>query len=639
MKRLSLLPLLLLALLIVPALVLARSAEPPALETLEPGGFQEISQDLDINVVFVGYEPGAGDRQLDESAFLDELPDTYRPVNRFPSFYKGNEFVGLTFNYDYNLIYADSDFEDEFFGYLSSIATPQPLTLYQELYNTQASRSLDVTENYWIDAPSVEQWLADHAGNMLGVDTTEYTIFYINWYDRADFKHHVYTKTDEPDPDTGFNFGEVLHSRKLIAWGGTTPDDEENGLGSLHRIWFYDLSAGPEAWTDNWDVDNPDLDGNGADEYRMPPVWEYGTPGPLPLGTLSGDLGKVTRYVALDLLFTTSPLYKVAISPPDLPGEVQVDINAFSYFDDVDVTALHDTDLIGTELGEVQPTVNYDVELQTHRLTRRLNEVANCFFIGAFAGGDSCYGQRLFNIAFGDLFLYFDDHLLQYIQGDGEYEVPVFAFYSSSDLNPGLLGFADDNWTDGTQSYVFSFDTPLLQSFGYGFSTTTIHEVGHHIGLSHPHDGYDYEADVDFGPSDEFYFAWSGDESNSMMSYIDLNWDFSQFDRDNMARFQTSAYLNQANVILADIYASPRAGQVADLLISADGHAAAALTEYQAMEYQSAAAHAQLAYGDVLAAAAQIRVPVEPQAWQADYKAKGASSMFVDEADYQRLKP
>ena len=58
------------------------------------------------------------------------------------------------------------------------------------------------------------------------VDTTDYTIFFVNWFGRGDFKYHVYTKTDEPDPDTGYNFGEERESRKLIAWGGTTPDDE-----------------------------------------------------------------------------------------------------------------------------------------------------------------------------------------------------------------------------------------------------------------------------------------------------------------------------------------------------------------------------------------------------------------------------
>ena len=92
----------------------------------------------------------------------------------------------------------------------------------------------------------------------------------------------------------------------------------------LHRIWFHDLSAGPELWTDNWNINDADMDGNGVLDYRMPPVWEYGNPS-------AGHLPPVRRSVRrprrswratwrIDLLFTSSPLYKPAISPPDLPS-------------------------------------------------------------------------------------------------------------------------------------------------------------------------------------------------------------------------------------------------------------------------------------------------------------------------------
>ena len=615
---------------------LAGPPAPPSLTTLQPGGFRNIEQDLTINVVFVGYEPGAGPRDIDQATFEAELPGMYRVVNRYPAFYGLPAFLGLTFNYDYNVVFADSAFEDDFFAYLSSIAVPQPNTLFQDLYNTQGARTLDVGPNHWIDAPSVEQWLADNAETMLGVDTQQYTVFFVNWYGRSDFKFHVYTKTDEPDPDTGYNFGVNRESRKLIAWGGTTPDDEENGLGALHRIWFYDLSAGPESWTDNWNVDDADVDGNGALDYRMPPVWEYGNLGAYrPFDDLSGDLGKVARYVAIDLLFTTSPLYKPAISPPALPSDIQLDINVFQIDPNADGTDYFDLDLLTAELNELQPLNTFSAELNSQPFVSRFAQVYLCFFNDV-----SCFGNRLFGIAFADLFLYFNDHLNQFMEGDGDYELPIFAFNATDELFTCCLGFADDNWADGTQSFVFGFDAPFVRDdLGYGFTTTFIHEVGHHIGMSHPHDGYDYEADVDFGPGDEFYFAWSGDESNSMMSYIDLNWDFSQFDRDNMNRYLTSIYLNQANVVLAQIYASPRAAQVSSLLTSADADAALALAAYAAMDYPNAASHAKAAYQNVLSAATQINVPVEPQAWQADYKAKGQSSKFVDSVDYQRSKP
>jgi hypothetical protein len=617
---------LLLLILLFSTALAGQPEPPPILSTPDPGGFQDIEQELTINVVFVGYEQGNGYQEIDEAAFLSELPSTYRTVNRYPSFYSGNEFLGLTFTYDYNLVYADDAFEDEFFGYLDSIAQSEALTLYQELYNLQSGKAGLVTANNWIDAPSVEQWLASNADM---VDTTNYTIFFINWFGRDDFKYHVYTKIGEPDPDTGYDFGLERDSRKIIAWGGTTPDDEETGLGSLHRIWFYDLSAGPEGWTDNWNIDD-DLG------YRMPPIWEYGNMGGYrPFDNLSGDLGKVTRYVGIDLLFTASPLYKPAISPPGIPEDVQLDINVFQMDPDSDGTDYFDLPLIDQELSELQPLNTYSSELNSQEFKSRFEKVYQCFYDGV-----SCFGDRLFGDAFADLFLYFQDHVIRFLEGDGDYEVPVFAFNATDELFTCCLGFADDDWATGTQSFVFAFDSPSIRDVsGYGFTTTTIHEVGHHVGMSHPHDGYDYEADVDFGPDGPYYFAWSGDESNTMMSYIDLNWDFSQFDRDNMNRYLTAVYINQANVILAEIYASPKAGQVAVLLTSADNHASAALAEYDIMAYDSAAAHAKAAYDDVLNAAAEINVMVEPQSWTADYKAKGQSPKFVDSVDYQRSKP
>ena len=85
-------------------------------------------------------------------------------------------------------------------------------------------------------------------------------MYVVNWWGdgerpREGFEHHVYTKTNEPDPDTGFNFGRLSDSRKLIASGGTTAENEENGRGRASRVWFHDLSAGPHSFTDNWNVD------------------------------------------------------------------------------------------------------------------------------------------------------------------------------------------------------------------------------------------------------------------------------------------------------------------------------------------------------------------------------------------------
>ena len=85
---------------------------------------------------------------------------------------------------------------------------------------------------------------------------------------------------------------------------------------------------------------------------------------------------------------------------------------------------------------------------------------------------------------------------------------------------------------------------------------------------------------------------------------------------------------------------SPRADQAAAALAAADAAAKQALAQYQAMNYDAAVASAKTAYLDVMGAAASIGVKLEPQSWQADYKAKGRSPKFIDKVDYlHRLAP
>ena len=210
------------------------------------------------------------------------------------------------------------------------------MTEWQQAYNDQLRNVLNVTDNRWIDAPKVEKRLIDTAP--AGVDTRQPTIFLINWHGRKDFRFHVYSKAGEPDPDTGTDFGADRDTRKIVAWGGTTPDDEETGLGrrGVNRVWFYDLSAGPESWGGNFDVDDADLDGDGIADYRIPVSWEYGSY--RPKSALPHDLGKVVRYVGLDLLFTSSPLYPPYFTADRLPDRVDLDTNTAEGLPGVDAS-------------------------------------------------------------------------------------------------------------------------------------------------------------------------------------------------------------------------------------------------------------------------------------------------------------
>ena len=360
---------------------------------LQPGEFVTYEQNVPINIVFIGYPRDT----IDKEQMLDVLPESYAPVVRYPQFYglQGRD-MGLSFEFEYQVTFAGQDLTNRFFRYLTQVGTVGEPTDFQGMYNDQENNVLDVTSPVlYIDAPSVEKWLARHIEKEKG-----YTIVFINWYSRPDFSFHVYTKTDEPDLDTGYNFGEIRESRKMIAWGGGNS-----------RLWFYDLSAGPEAWTDNWNVDTPDLDENGAEDYRMPPIWEYDEDGYRDPSALSYDLGLVTRFVGINLLFTASPLYDPMATAPGPGGNRVVHINMFEDDPDSVGSDFINTGGVTSEFENFQPYYDWEVNVVNLPLE---GEALRAFRI--FAGLDTsedCWSN--FGTPFAQLFCYFDLHRAIYI--------------------------------------------------------------------------------------------------------------------------------------------------------------------------------------------------------------------------------
>src|SRR5918997_703698 len=607
-------------------------------QNLEPGKRADLDEKASVNFVFVGYDQG----DVSAGRFRSTLPDQYKPIVRSRYFYNKSvkkSLLGLNYTYDYNVRFADGAYERRFFSYLSNAAKPAPLTDFQKLSNgkprkfckppngepkpCQKQGVRDIKKNYRISALSVEEWLA--ANPPAGVDTERNTVFFINWWGngekpRKGFKHHVYTKTNEPEPDTDFNFGRD-DSRKLIAWGGTPADDEESGLGSTRRVWFHDLSAGPESFTDNWKVGDPDLTGDGKEDYRLPPVWEYFAPGGYrDESKLTGDLSRVSRYVAIDLLFTSSPIYPPQFTPRLLPSSINLDVNTVEGIPGVNASQRYQTPgLVLDEVDEVH-RLPYSLDQQDVAYKGKARECYLewvTFVYSEGAAGEVCYERYQNYPPDANLFLYgavnldaLLDHdrrrtyqaaLLNWAVRDGE----------NFETSPPVLGFADDNWRDGTQSFVISFVSPDIAESGYGLSTTEIHEYGHHLNLSHPFDGFDYETETDFGWDGKFYFTGVGNEVNSMMSYVDLNWDFSQFDRDNTDRFQAAAYMDNANALAKRILDSPQAERAKSELESADRYYGEAKAALAAHDYARTFDNARRAYEAVLDGAREAGVTVE----------------------------
>jgi hypothetical protein len=559
---------------------------------LQPGQQVTYEQKVPINIVFIGYPRNT----IDKDEMLDVLPDSYAPIVRYPPFYglQGRD-MGLNFNFEYKVTFAGQDLANRFFRYLKQIGTAGEPTDYQLSYNDQETNVLDVgDEVLYVDAPSVEKWLARNFAKEKG-----YTVVFINWYSRPDFSFHVCTKTDVVDTDTGYNFGEIRPTRKMIAWGG-----------SSSRLWFYDLSAGPEAWTDNWVVDVTDLDGNGAEDYRMPPIWEYDEDGYRDPSALSSDLGLVARFVGINLLFTASPLYDPLATAPGAGGRRIVHINMFEDDPNSLGTDWINTSEVQAQFERFQPYYDWEVNLvDTNPIDPDAQRALRIF--AELDPSADCWNQ--FGTPFAELFCFFDLNRADYIPDYGTYDsvTGIFAFNTTAENlggQFGLLGFADDNWVDGTPSYVFQFDGAEYRDLGYGFTTTTVHEGGHHFGLSHPHDGYDSELGLDYGPADDFYFAWSGDESNTVMHYLALSNEFGQFDQDNMYRWEMAGYLNWSNALLAEIQAHPNAKQVRERVRVAKNFAEIALKSFDQWKFRQAAANAYKAYDQLARAAVRLGI-------------------------------
>jgi hypothetical protein len=622
-------------------LVMAPSANAalPPLAHLRPGAPADVHQRVPVTVVLVGLEPGGGATGIDAGRLLASQLQRNRVVDRTTRFYEREGYyqprlesaaIGITYDYDYRTVFAGAAFEDAFFGHLASIALgPIPGgTVYQQAYSAHPLAAQPIPASYLIDATEAERWLAANAGPMLGVDTTRPTVFFLNWFGRPDFRFHTYAFFGQ-SPDLPFPFG-ATHEGQMQAWGGSPPDAPYGALGLQARLWFYDVSAGPEWTTANWLLDLADFTGDGVAEERIPPVWEYGTDHWYrPFDDLTADLAKLLRFVAVDALFGASPIYEPAISEPLLADRVEVDLNLFAGRPR-DPGGLIRTPAIPLILGRLDPTRTFSVDTRAYPLTGRLSAVYDCQQSAYTPTPRSCFGNAaltpddpttsLHDGVFRDLELFFNDRHNDYLDGV-RYEIPVAAFdVPEARLAPNALAGYASLRAPNIQAWNFLWLADRFRAFLSTDTGVIVHEVGHHVGLSHVHDTYDPVLDADVSAVDggPFWFMYSGTQTYTAMSYLPNTEEFGQFDRDHMARWQVAARLDNANRILGDVARSPRAGRAAGLLAAADAKAGAAVAALEVWDLLGASQAAAESYRLVLAAAAETGVKVEPFSGIAD---------------------
>ena len=289
----------------------------------------------------------------------------------------------------------------------------------------------------------------------------------------------------------------------------------------------------------------------------MPPIWEYRAGGYRPASRLSRDLGLVARYVGIDLLFTTSPLYDPLVTAPDVGGSKVAHVAMLEDDADEQRPEIHRCRLHEARAAAFEPYYPWKVGLTDTKPVDAGAKRALDIFTGNL-------GRR---------------RLLERVRH--AVRAAVLLFHANlddihPDLSParlrrrnirlqherrqlgdqfGLLGFADDNWVDGTQTHVFMFDAPEYRALGFGFTTTGIHEFGHHVGMSHPHDGYDSEEELDFDRAVSSSSRGRRRERHrhALPGAVER---LRVFDRDNQYRWEMAGYLNWSNAVGATSGAS-----------------------------------------------------------------------------------
>ncbi|MDP1795314.1 MAG: hypothetical protein Q8K63_14345 [Acidimicrobiales bacterium] len=616
--------------LIAPAAALfvaATLAVAPASAAPQPGGFgtirpgEEVVVDspIRVNVVMVGYEADS----FDAARVIDGLPATSRPIVRSKDMRYGvYDEIGLAHRYEYVPRFTDAAFDDDFFAHLTATGTTRPAGAHTQWYNDQQHNVLDVPSEYlYIDAHSTERWLEEQAAARLGVTASDYTVFLVNWFDRPDFRFHMYQAIGEPDPDTGIDQGEMPWA-DLISWGGSTG-----------RSWFLDLSAGPEYWQVGFEVDTADITGDGLMDYRLPPVWEYGnTSGYRPFDDLEGDLALAIRYIAMDTLFTSSPLFDPTHYVPAPGGARVFDVNRFEGDPALTGMDLGKADIIRNQFAALSPYFDTKARVTSRPFDDEVRRTMEIF--SGVRQEDDCWNE--FGRPTAQFHCWFSGRASQFWPDEKATDATVrgvsFTLTDPDSWTLGYPGLALDNGVDGTPSlFVTNTSQSYLPGFG-GHTPRILHSGGHMIGFSHGYDGYDSETQERLSPFNDRFFMWLGDGVQSPMSYLFNHSRFGVFNRDNLDRWMVGGLLNRANADTEAILASPSGGsrEVRKLLDKADKTFRQSLDAFAKGKWDRAAALAVAAYDDVQRAGVQsgtarVKDSHDRYARKADDRGRGAA--------------
>ena len=394
-----------------------------------------------------------------------------------PSYDVRSDFrVNFTFTYTFQ--FSPDSLTRSFANYLRSI----------EEREKRNNPFLDKdTANYFYDANSVEGWLYSNRGSYGDLPQDGYAAIVANL---KDLPTPHYYRVRYRDIDLGGEFGASNRNYWMVGWGGH------------HRFYYIDMSAGPHEGS-----------------YQHQPLWRFS------LGGTAYDAIWLTTYLSQVIeeivwnLFAPEALYT-----PPLSDRYQIVIFVLDDDTEVDLARTLNEGAVRRAFEELVPYAAWEIKT-TFASLRRYPELRQVFQ-NSFDAEDKAYALQ-------SVRSYIEGHLSEFIRGSpGIVVLPAFAFVLSQNRGMGPL----EKWkvrpiagqAPGKAIYAF-LSVTTTKSDGIGFTQTIIHELGHLMGLRHPHQ-----------------YGASGTFVASAMSYTQNEYTFSIFNKDFVAR-------TQADILMAEL--------------------------------------------------------------------------------------
>jgi hypothetical protein len=566
--------------------------------------------EVPINIVFVGFDPAEVEQQ--QKAVSDQLPPSFRPVIRTQSSLGGAAaglvrrlaspggeatFEPMEFRYRYNFITTPEEYNRKLFAAAKAATTSGEYSLpfdrsYIERYNARAgipNREPDKlvapgSPIDFIDGFTLEDWIAENPPAGLDFDLAKpadgYTYFVIDSY-RPSYageyfnlnRYHNFRVMNDLtiDPDSGsqngFDWGRV--------WGGR------------YRFLMLDVGAAPNSWEGAVTLANTKifrLEGNGDSSLFDPPIWEYGGN----LEPFYSLVGEDVQY-AIWMRFTRGYLY-----PPHpyrkfiLAANTWHDADAYTPWPSK-LEMLYKDQLVLHAYQELIPYAEFDGFSRFKYLSPGDPEQ------DALDKGKDQSVSRLpvpFTVSTRPTMALIDRNREQYAPlVPGAFTIPVVnvvfpSFYTWS--LPAIVGGVAEGqggepwgqlqnvnnrtkWPGATmevtdsQGNTHAPTVPDVRVEGvdnvarFGFTSTTLHEAGHFVGLSHNHDAVAYDWTAGPADSPDGYFEtidWMYTTTATPMGY---GWSYHRFevmDKDNVWIGHAIEWLDQAQDDLVDAFAA-----------------------------------------------------------------------------------